>query len=254
MKFCYIVSIPHLQQYATKSDMHLTLVHLFEKYDKYTKFYVKRRALGDYVILDNSCFELGESVSIERIIAVIEYLNPQEVVSPEISDNIEEYRKLISEFRDRLNKVYYVGLVQAVLKGRTKEELIKCYHMLVNHPAVDVIGLPIEMVKICSRTSFLIDLLKIDDKLVFKKYHHFLGLLDPVELNLCTDNHFRGLIRSCDSSIPFWQGVYGVRIYKHYGLFYKKISDKVDFEYKIVFKKQHKIIKHNIKVIERFIR
>ena len=59
--FCFITPIPLLEQFASQSSKHLCLAHLVDSNDQYASFYKKMRDRGDYVIMDNGCFEIGRA-------------------------------------------------------------------------------------------------------------------------------------------------------------------------------------------------
>jgi len=245
MKFCFITSIPHLYDFAVKSDWHLILVHLFESDLEYEWFYRKRKDRGDYIILDNSFYELGESVSMKRILDIVKTFSPNEVVAPE-TENLVEYKKILRTFKQKLLDLSFLGKVHAVVKGSSLEEYLKCYEMLAENRNVDVLGIPVGMSRVCRRTEFFNELVK--KNMLCGKEHHLLGLEFPEELK-----ELKQYVRSCDSSLPFWMGVWGIKIYK-FGLLYKKVPVKLDFEYKLEYPQQYSIIKYNIRTIKRLIK
>lgn len=77
-----IPPVPHLRDFNTTGTCML-LAHLCKQPD-YVKYYRERRMLGDYLILDNSAFELGASLSsMPMLMALGSYLQAQEIVAPD---------------------------------------------------------------------------------------------------------------------------------------------------------------------------
>lgn len=90
-----IPPVPHLRDFNTTGTCML-LAHLCRNME-YVKYYRERRMLGDYLILDNSAFELGESASnMPQLLALGSYLQAQEVVAPDsIMNQHETYGKAL---------------------------------------------------------------------------------------------------------------------------------------------------------------
>jgi hypothetical protein len=56
INFCHIAPIPHLKDFVSTNNVHLTLAHLVETSDEYADFYHNRKS--GQVIMDNSAFEM----------------------------------------------------------------------------------------------------------------------------------------------------------------------------------------------------
>lgn len=72
----------------------MLLAHLCKQPD-YVRYYRERRMLGDYLILDNSAFELGSAaVNMPMLLALGSYIQAQEIVAPDsIMSQHETYGK-----------------------------------------------------------------------------------------------------------------------------------------------------------------
>jgi len=77
VKVAFITPVPELERFATASDYHLVLAHICEQYPEYVEFYRERVKQGDYIILDNSAFELSGSVEVEMIRRHADIIEPQ---------------------------------------------------------------------------------------------------------------------------------------------------------------------------------
>lgn len=159
------------------SDYIFALAHLWSD-SKYRNFIFRAQAEGKQIYLDNSAFELGTSMEIDRFISIIREINPQVVVVPDALGDIATTVKLA--------KVFYQGLpgnffqkykFMIVPQGKDNRERMRCFHILRSFGfPINVIGLPRHA---CPNR---VELLRLVKKFMPRTKIHFLGLPDPEEL------------------------------------------------------------------------
>lgn len=81
MNFMIISPTAGLQRYATLSKHHMVLAHIHDP--KYMQFYRERRALGEWLLLDNGAYETGRPMETKELCKQISYYKPQVVVLPD---------------------------------------------------------------------------------------------------------------------------------------------------------------------------
>lgn len=137
----------HYLHLVQNQPMAMFLTHLVENSPEYAEF---ARNYTGYKILDNSLIELGEAVSIERVLNAAKIIKADEIIledvfgeGPEtiekVKQNIEDYKKypwLLSETGIRKPKL------MAVAQGRDAQEFMKCFNALCAMPEISTIGIP----------------------------------------------------------------------------------------------------------------
>jgi len=241
MKLCIISTIPCLKEFATLSNWHLILAHLCEN-KQYFSFYFKRAKKGDYVILDNSWYELGHSLELHTLIDIANKIGACELVVPEL-DNVstQEYISYIQSILLE-TKSKFAGKIHVVLKGQSFSDYVECFVGLNNIEGVDVIGIPVGMGRRDEFFKYLQKELR-KRKIKIQKEIHLLGLRYPRELVF-----FRKIARSVDTSIAVWSGIWGMRIFE-FGFCYDKLPAPVDFSVGVKHSVQRRFILENIKTL-----
>ena len=191
------------------------LVHLFEENrDYYNKFYRARNKLCREIILDNSIFELGNSVSSDLLRKWIGMLKPSWYIVPDVlEDAIGTVDNLVGFAQDGLPKE---SKPIGVLQGKSYKELCRVYRVM--EPVVDMIAIsfdyslyeewfPNEKTKYHSwmkgRTKLIRSMLR-DGVINVNKPHHLLGCGLPQEFRAYQDMDF---IYSLDTSNPVVHGI-----------------------------------------------
>lgn len=128
-----------LEEVASKTDYSYALVHLFEQYPEYFKFFQDELQRGRKVILDNSIFELGKAFDIDRYAYWIKMLKPTEYILPDALENTGETIALAHEFRKKWGDL--PGKTIGVVQGKTYEEIVTCYRVLDEEIDVDKIAI-----------------------------------------------------------------------------------------------------------------
>lgn len=138
MQFCVIPPTKLLSRF--KQRCHLCLAHKVLENEWYAKFF---RDTEDYVILDNSAYELGTSLPWTEMLRAARYIEPREIVLPDILRNADATIAKVEE-------AFALGMpenvrVMAVPQGRNREEWSKCLAALLEKfgKQIDVIGVPV---------------------------------------------------------------------------------------------------------------
>jgi len=252
MKHGIICPTQHLQDFASLSRFHLILPHLHKDHPDYKSFYVERARLGDFVMMDNSFFELhetGEVLSHEFLISEANDMGCSEVVAPEVLGDVSGSVKELEEFLYQSSKLKSRVPVAAVLQGSTLDELVQYFFELNENYSDDIscIAIPFAldfhhndsaleeshtMRRVINRQKLIT---AINDKINWDNNNteetitpipvHLLGLADPVELLAYKNISW---IRSNDSSTAYIHGSNNILITDK-GLPGEKIKAKVDF-------------------------
>lgn len=276
MQHLYIRSAPTLRvldsaiPVAPSPRMHLVLPHLYDK-PEYLSYYREKAAAGDFLLQDNSIFELktvvgGDLLNFARCIGA------QEVMIPEVLRDYKASMELMDKFfvectADELMEFEYAAAVQ----GRNYAEVAKHYQVLTRNPYIRTIAIPFnlefdsygahdEMNKQIGWNRFSIIHQLIEDGIWSTRHrHHLLGLYNPAELVAYHPaNHLIpympfASIRSNDSSSAFWHAMYGTTFATDIGLAYKKIETHVDFDASYTNDHQFACFQHNANMIDMFL-
>lgn len=266
MKHAFIAPINYLHLVPEECDFHLVLAHLLK--DKtYVDFYKKRKAKGDFIILDNSAFEFKRPVQGEEILKWIDEsgLEPDVVVAPDYPfqkgiATVKSTEDFITRFQDRLPKGTKVMSVPQSEKGDV-EDWISTYQILSTMTpwiGMSILGLPNAFCFTTGTEDISYNRLYASLYLVRNKIHnlfvqhHYLGLGSNVrELALQQEI---GIAYSNDSSSAFWHAINGVSFDETAtGLTNGKIKKEVDFHCSYS-EKDAKLIKHNISFIQNMVK
>ena len=254
--FCFITPIPLLEQFASQSSKHLCLAHLVDSSNQYASFYRRMRERGDYVIIDNSAFELGQSYEPQKLIQLGHKCKANAIVLPDYPGQesivtIEAAKRWIPLFKDNGFDTFFVPQS----KVGDLSDWLRAYDFATTNPDIDIIGMsilgiPNALPKI-SRTYarvVMTQLLQNQQRFANKK-HHYLGLNSGVNLEVPSLLNMNALW-SVDSSGPVWSGANGIRYditTDSYMPIAKPFLREVDFDYDI-HGKEHIVecIQHNI--------
>ena len=125
------------------SDYPYVLGHLLNKDKEYTDFYREKLTTARFSILDNSAFELGESIPMDELYALGEEFHPTHLVLP---DRVNDYKqtmenavKYLSDYKS--DSLEYIGVCQ----GENFEQIADCIDFYTDK-GVDIIALPFDLV------------------------------------------------------------------------------------------------------------
>lgn len=189
-------------------DYLFVLAHLMDISEYRDDIHAAQRQ-GMEVFLDNSAFELKESVNVEMYVRLILELEPTVVIVPDALGDLAKTIQLTRRFYDGIPKNFFERFkFMIVLQGKDNRERMKCLHIIRSF------GYPFHMVGLprhaCPDRR---ELLRAVKRFTGKKPIHFLGLPDPQELKGLSD-----AIYSLDTS---WVSKYSIG---------KGAHDYLDFE------------------------
>lgn len=267
MQLGFIVPIKYLDTFASQSDFHLILPHILETNEKYLNFYREKSRRGDFIIVDNSVFELGKSYPDEKLLRLASEVEADEIIVPEIIGDFQKSLKKAEQFlRDpQIPRDFSISIT---VQGNSFDEMKQHYkEILKRFSYLDTISIPFAidcdipgapkvksktLQRVINRTSF-IDRLLEKGIIDYTKKHHLLGLSDGVELKHYSSSPERyRFIRSNDSSSAFTHGSNLIR-YTEKGLPCEKLKEKLDFKMNKELKgSQIESIQYNINMLKKF--
>lgn len=239
------------------SDYPYVLGHLLNNDRGYTEFYKKKLETAPYSILDNSAFELGQSIPGEELYELGEEFRPTHLVLP---DKVNDYRQTMENAVEYLGKyksynLKYIGVCQ----GDTFEQIADCIDFYVEKD-VDIIALPFDLVSdsdyVTVRFRFLSWWYANRYKFFGGSYKfHLLGCQNPVEFQLFKYNqsNIQRYIYSLDTSSPIVNGWSGNKLGPN-GLTAPKPKDKLadNLDIKLT-KEQTDLIFENVKTFREYV-
>lgn len=134
------VPVSLLEESKKFNDYDYCLLHLTYENKKYKDFYINSVKEGRKVLLDNSLFELGDSLTDEQLAKGVLDIKPTWYVVPDCLDNkditIQRFESFIKKYPN------LPGLKIGVVQGSTLDELIGCYKYMSKK--ADKIAIPFD--------------------------------------------------------------------------------------------------------------
>ena len=239
------------------NDYDYALVHLFDKYPDYLKFFQDSKKIGRKVLLDNSMFELRKAFDADKFAQWILKLKPDEYIVPDVFSDSEA---TIASFESwKKNHPGIPGIAIGVVQGKTYQEIVNCYRYMSMYadkiafsfecPYFRTIGYSpksdaTEWELLASGRIFLIKDLVEDRIWNLDKPHHLLGCAIPQEFRFYRE-FINNLIESIDTSNPVVAGMHGVR-YNEGGLRDKITAKLADMLEHPVTDKNWEDIRYNL--------
>lgn len=258
--FCFITPISYLESYATTSHTHLVLAHLVDESEEYADFYAGLSASGDYIMMDNSAYELKEPYAPEKLISLAQKCGAHAVVLPDYpfqpsSKTIEAAIEFIPAFKSAGLQTFFVP--QSTVGDL--EDWVNSYKWAATNPDIDIIGMsilgvPNALPHVDPSFARVVMTQLLQDRGVFaKKHHHYLGLNSGPALEIPSLLRMKAL-DTIDSSNPVWMGVLGHAYTPNADsyLSVRKVNLPVDFHCKWSKDEQtHMRIEHNIQLTQQ---
>lgn len=235
--FCFIAPIEYLH-YTNLSTTHLTLAHLVDQSDQYASFYQTRGDEGDFIMMDNSAYELKEPYSPEKLFDLASKSGATAIVLPDYpfqpaKRTIQAAEKYIPIFKKAGFKTFFVPQSE---KGDLSD-FLQAYKWAAQNPDVDIIGMSILGIPNAlpaidpSYARVVLTQMLIDRGIfAYEKHHHYLGLNSGPALEIPSLIRMKAL-DTIDSSGPIWSALMGHR-YTHEADSYqmvKKLKNPVNF-------------------------
>lgn len=248
------------------TDYSYCLVHLYEENSEYREFFLEEEKAGREIILDNSIFELGVAFDSDKYVRVIDELQPDWYIVPDVLEDcdstIQSYKKFCNTYKKLIGK--RIG----VLQGKTFEELEKCYREIVKI-GVDKIAISFdysyylelakdvystqEMKYMIGRQRFMKKFINSTTFSSNPKPIHLLGCFLPQEFQYYLTKDFENKIDSLDTSNPIVHGLKKIH-YTNSGLLTKESQKLFTLIKESPDEQQLEIILHNIKQFRKFCR
>jgi hypothetical protein len=216
MQVAFITPIPMLEEFAGASKYHLILAHVCEQSPEYTAFYKQRAAAGDYVILDNGAYELGESVQLDLLKKYAEIIKPSVVVLPDVRGDagrtLERTVEGISALRG--GPWTLMGVPQAPL--HEPGTYLWCLQQMYQLEGIGAIGIYPETEAFSTEgRAGLAKSMEILGLVREDLTYHMLGM-NPNPITLKELAKFPWIM-GCDSVKPIAYGLYGVALHPRNG-------------------------------------
>jgi len=175
---------------------------------KYLEFYTLLKERNEvlpstasrFSILDNGAFEEGKAIDSAKYRDLIQQLNPNVIVLPDVVNDkqatIDAVNKFLDEFGDILKSFSWMG----VLQGETYKDYMECYEFYSPFEDVHLIGIPYHRFY---RPKLINDLKLNELGEDAGLYFHALGLPNPFELR---ELRKFSAMHSVDTSLPVTSG------------------------------------------------
>lgn len=242
------------------SDYPYVLGHLLSLDDEYAQFYKEKLKEAKYSILDNSAFELGESIPMDKLYELCKEYNPTHLVLP---DKVNDKETTLKNTTEYLEKYYdsnqkYIGVCQ----GDTFTDIADCIDFYLSTKKVDIFALPYDLIKdsewVTVRFRFILWWYKNRYNYYFHKNRvkfHLLGCENPVEFLFFKGNMMiNKFIHSIDTSCPVVNGWHLQPLNEH-GLNYPKpkakLADNLDIQ---LDEQQLELIFKNVKTFKSYVK
>lgn len=274
-EFAHITPTAYLDLFASGRNFHLTLAHLVEQDEQYTKWYSSRdlsRSMDPYInIMDNSAFEMYKQgrpmypsdklIEMGNKIAA-DYIVMSDYPGEPAQKTIDKAIEMAPELRAAGFGTFFVPQS----KEGDLEDLVSAFEWAAESEHVDYIGVSILAVPIAygvekdnklqrflSRWKFMkeldtrgiLDTIKNNDKKI-----HFLGMVDgPNEIELVRE--YMHAINTWDSSAAVWAGMCGIQFDNSpTGLINGKNEIEVDFSHSTADNNNLSLAVSNMKFID----
>lgn len=214
MLISHEVPMKLLKESITFNDYDYCLLHLTYENDEYKQFYRDSLKKGRKVILDNSMYELGDSLTNNQLAEGVKDIKPTEYIIP---DKMNDKNETINRFKSFIKEYPSLpGVKIGVVQGSTIKELIECYKFMSDN--ADKIAIPfgskaydeynlgknILENRTYGRQKFIKYL--VDNNIWnYDKPHHLLGCNLPIEFNYYLYKKIN--IESIDTSNPVLSGI-----------------------------------------------
>ena len=214
-----IASLPHLHDLAACGSIDMALTHLALHHPGYAAYHAARAAAGGTVILDNSAYELadtlGSGLGAGPVLTAATLTGAAEVVCTDVPYDgpatITATRRFLAQADETADGMRFM----AVPQGSTRAEWLACYDALTAMPGVHSIGISKLSVPRCWGTG--IAPARLDCVAALHRHGtppkplHLLGGDGclPAELRAHRERDHCG-VRSSDSSAAFWYARYGI--------------------------------------------
>ena len=179
-KLAFEVPKKYLDWGLNHCDYFFALAHLLGEWE-YRDFIYRCQDRDIEIYLDNSAFELKESINLDYYFGLILELRPEVVVVPDVLGDLAKTIRLTRLFYEGLPRLFFEKSSKTkfmvVLQGQNNRERLRCLHVIRSYGyPFHIVGLPRHA---CPQR---IELLHAIKRFIGRRGVHFLGLPDPAEL------------------------------------------------------------------------
>ena len=211
MQVALIAPTEMLCEFGRRSKYHLILASEVLEDRKYAQFYRMCREQGDFVMLDNCAYELGESLSAIALAKCIELTNPTAMFLPDVrfkkDKTLARTAETLPKFREQFPHMKFF----AVPQGNDLQSVVECYWELVKL-GVDGFGIYEEIGEVTrlGRRADFLDYMYSQGMVLPNMTYHCLGMEEDVEQikRLAMFPWVMGV----DSAKPIVYGIHGVAL------------------------------------------
>jgi hypothetical protein len=194
------------------TDYHLALPQVALESNLYQVTYAELSFAGDYIILDNGAAELGNPLPWDKIMEVSSFINPQELVLPDVYKDPEGTKKAVQAWEDydhrgdigRLRDYKYM----AVVAGATYQNCMKLVSWYANKPYINTLGIPRHFVNTIGMRARIQLAGMIHDLYGDRFELHMLGT-NPTWMEELKEFKGMHIVRGVDTSAPFNYAFHG---------------------------------------------
>lgn len=284
IKISHEVPLSLMEQSKQFNDYDYCLIHLLDKYPQYREYFLANKG-ERFTIMDNSAYELGESLSDDLLIHHAKEINPNILIIPDVMHNFKKTLDRTESFLESYEKSGLKNsnpnmMLMAVVQGKNLQEFCQCLwyynNLFSERKQIQAIAFnfasPVyssrELELINSGFSMMRDRETIEKRTLgriivleylvnngwikHEAYHHLLGCNLPQEGTAYRDYSEKfGFIKSMDTSNPIIHAIYGER-YAHTGMMYKRpelLADSMEIPYNNI---DQDVLKHNIDLFRNF--
>ena len=139
-----ISNVPCGYQHLFDKKIVFVLLHKLIDNKKYRDYYMNHHNKFDLIILDNSAFELGESLDKKLLLywaSELKKKHPESMIEIIIPDSYGDKEKTLELMKDFLKTNTNDFSLMAIPQGKNELELISCLNEMLNEPRIKCIGL-----------------------------------------------------------------------------------------------------------------
>lgn len=190
------------------SQYQMVLAHIYTKDPAYREFYQERVKQGDFVLLDNSAYEMTTGVDYRLLGKIAEQLNPTAVVLPDKRFDADATIALAKEAHEAFKHLNckLVGVPQ----GNDMASVMRCYDWMAAQDWIDGFGIYEEIGEVCGigKRYNVLQFLEHTGRVDTGRYYHLLGMEEDV--SLVEKNAKFNWVSGIDSVKPVVYGLYGI--------------------------------------------
>lgn len=214
-EFCFISPTAYLHR-LKDSTTHLTLAHLVDNDEEYAAYYATCAKMGDYIIMDNSAYELLSPYNTEHLVRLGHKCGASAIILPDYpfahsSVTVAAANKYIHDFKSDGFHTFFVPQSE---RGDLVDWNV-AYDWAANHEHIDIIGMSIlgipnalPNIDPAYARVVMSELLINGGSFNKDKHHHFLGLNSGPKLEIPSLLRM-GVLDTIDSSGPVWAAIMG---------------------------------------------